>query len=76
MLQFRKRDNKKEISLNVRDLNHMDVLNSITTCVYLTRHKVLTWRRGLDFGRLALFVVCKNLRRGVLATLDFALKSI
>lgn len=36
----------------------------------------LTWRRGLNFGRLVLFVVCKNLRRGVLTTLDFTLKGI
>lgn len=48
------------------------------TRAYLTKgiNKALTWRRRLDFGRLVLLVVCENLRRGVLATLDFALKGI
>lgn len=36
----------------------------------------LTWRGWLDLRSLVLFVVCKNLRRRVLTTLNFALKGI
>lgn len=36
----------------------------------------LTWRGGLDLSSLVLFVVCKNLRRRVFTTLNFALKGI
>lgn len=36
----------------------------------------LTWGWWLDLGSLVLFVVCKNLRRRVLATLDFALEGV
>lgn len=36
----------------------------------------LTWRRGLDLSSLILLVVCKDFRRRVLTTLNFALKGI
>lgn len=36
----------------------------------------LTWRRWLDFSRLVLFVVCKDLRGRVLTALNLALKGI